>query len=453
MSASDSSARLEALLEVMLAIARQDFEVRAPVGPEADAIDAIAVGLNMLAEELRGEVTSRRELERAHTELQQTQARLVHAGKLAAIGQLAAGIAHEINNPIQGVQICLSIVRRTQEQLLDALVEGTLDVEQARRRLSRTTASIDDAFEAIERVRGVTSSLRTFARIDDAPLTRVDLADVIGVSVRLSESTARIRARIVLELADVPPVHGSRGRLGQVVTNLIVNAIQAIPEGATAAHVIRIGLALEAEWVVLTVDDSGVGIPPADRERVFSAFFTTKAAELGTGLGLSLVAEIVRAHGGSISASESTLGGARFEVRLPAMAGATRAPSSEPRPRSLGRRRVLIVDDEPMLLRLLGIVLSEQCDVVTASSGEVALELVRRGPAFDVVICDLGMPGMDGVAVYEALTELEPTLRSRFVFATGGATTTKARVFLEQTTERTLQKPFEVATLLTLISQ
>ncbi|MFO0659414.1 MAG: ATP-binding protein [Polyangiaceae bacterium] len=451
MNPSAKDPRLNELLEVMLAIARQDFSVQARVTDKNDEIDGIAVGLNMIVEELRGEVASRRELEQAHEALKQAQAQLVHQGKLAAIGQLAAGVAHEINNPIQGIQLTLSVLQQAHTDQLAMLDAGELDPAAYRSKLASLNQVIADAHEAIDRVRGVTSTLRTFARADDDVLSTLMLDDIVRVSVRLSESTARQRARLELDLPPVSPIQGNRGRLGQVITNLLVNAIQAIPEGAPEQHVIRITLTDAHNQVLLAIDDTGPGIEPHLRERIFEPFFTTKQEDLGTGLGLALVAEIVRAHGGHITVHNSVLGGARFEVALPVSDKivSSRPPSRQSKPAS--RPRVLFIDDEAMLLRLFRSVLSADCDLVLAESGFRALEILRDDQRFDLIVCDLQMPHIDGVKVYEDTLKHTPSLASRFVFSTGGATSQRARSFLDDKRIRVLQKPFDVAALRALL--
>jgi signal transduction histidine kinase len=448
---TEQDARLEQLLETMLGIARQDFDVKAPVRDDGTVIDAIAVGLNMLAEELRGEVASRRDLERAHEELQHTQAQLVHAGKLAAIGQLAAGVAHEVNNPIQGVQFCLSVLERAHAQMLEGLSAGTIDSEHLRARLATSEVAIRDAQEAIERIRGVTSALQTFARVDDEAFAPVGLSEVVRVACRLGESTVRSRAKLELDLPPVPPVKGSRGKLGQVVTNLLVNACQAVPEGTPERHTIRLSLSSMGGQVTLAVDDTGPGVPTGDRRHIFEPFFTTKPAELGMGLGLSLVAEIVKAHGGTIAVSDSTLGGARFEVVLPATMEDSVEPSAAVTSFGVPRPRVLLIDDEEVILRVLEALLLDDCDVVTARSGQEALGVLGDGSRFDLVVCDLQMAGIDGPKVYETVVARTPSLASRFVFATGGAVTARCRAFLDETPVRVLHKPFRVDRLLDLL--
>ena len=443
-------ARLGEILEALLAIARQDFSVRVAARGGHDVLDAIAVGLNLLAEELSSEVASRRELERAHAELKEAEARLIHAGKLAAVGQLASGVAHEINNPAMGLEAALAIIHRAFE-----LVETELSGSQVPRRavsaLRGARAAAEDASEAVTRIRRLTGDLRTFARTDDERFVPVELDEIVSISCRLAEPTVRQRASLELELGDVPAVLGSRGRLGQVVTNLLVNAAQALSEEHPRDQRIRVRTARSGSEVVLSVEDSGPGVPVGLRQRIFEPFFTTKPEGVGTGLGLALVAEIVKAHSGTIRVTDGASGGARFEVRLPVYEKAPEAARSEPPPPPAERIRLLLIDDEPMLRRLFTILLADSCEVVTAENGSKAIELLEQDRAFDVVLCDLHMPTVDGIAVYERVSELAPELVERFVFTSGGAVTARARDFLDRVKPRLLAKPFPPEELFALI--
>jgi signal transduction histidine kinase/CheY-like chemotaxis protein len=426
--------RLEEILEMILAIARQDFGARVRVlGSPDDRLDAIAVGLNMLAEELASEVASRAELERAHAELKVAQARLVHAGKLAAIGQLASGVAHEINNPAMCIEAVLEIMRRGDDQ-------------------PGFRAALEDGQEAVNRIRRLTGDLRTFARADDEQMAPVNLDELVRVSARLAAPTVRPRADLVLELAEVGPVIGNRGRLGQVITNLLVNAAQAIGEGAPQDNAVVVSTAVVGDDVCLAVEDTGPGIPPALTGRIFEPFFTTKPEGVGTGLGLALVAEIVQAHRGRISVTRGQRGGARFEVFLPIDRTARGPAVTRPLAEAPEHVRLLLIDDEPMMLRLLKRLLGRR-EVVTAGGGAEAIDLLGRDRAFDVILCDLQMPGQDGAAVYEALQRLQPELLDRFVFTTGGGVSARAREFLARVQPRVLTKPFAIDELFALINE
>jgi signal transduction histidine kinase len=449
----DIDARLGQLLEVLLAIARQDYETHADISGAHDTLDAIAVGLNMLGEELAHEVTSRRELERAHEELKQAQAKLVHTGKLAAVGQLASGVAHEISNPAMSLEVALAIIKRTAGDLLAA---GGGAAAVSPERAEKMRSALEDAEEAVGRIRRLTGDLRTFARTDDDTPQAVQLDEVARVSSRLAAPTVRPRAELVLDLAPVPPVVGDRGRLGQVVTNLLVNAAQAVPEGAPAENTVAVSTRAVDGEVLLAVEDSGPGVPPALRDRIFDPFFTTKPEGVGTGLGLALVAEITAAHRGRIRVTSGQWGGARFELAFPARPASSQAVVASPpapAPAPLPSTRLLLVDDETLIIRLFTTLLGKTCQLVVAESGEEAVEILERDRAFDLILCDLHMPGADGIAVYEAVERLDRSLLERFVFTTGGAVTSRSREFLDRVQPRVLAKPFPVDRLLALIRE
>ena len=451
---ADIDSRLGEILEVLLAIARQDFRVRAEVSGTDDTLDAIAVGLNMLAEELAGEVASRQELERAHQELKQAQARLVHAGKLAAVGQLASGVAHEINNPATSLEVAVAIVARACDEVrLHSEGDPEATVAVLRGKIETVRAALDDAREAVERIRNLTGDLRAFARTDQGGHELVALDEVARISCRLAAPMVRPYAELTLDLAPVPPIRGNRGRLGQVVTNLLVNAAQALWEAPSGPQVISVSTRAESGEVVLAVEDSGPGVPDDLRERIFEPFFTTKHEGPGTGLGLALVSEIVAAHGGRIQVSSSVHGGAGFRVAFPAARGEVAAAPAPPESPSRAPVRLLLIDDEPSIVRLLTVLLGASCAVVSAASGKDAIALLERDRAFDVVLCDLHMPGVDGIQVYETVARAAPALVGRFVFTTGGAITTRSREFLDRVQPRVLAKPFPVEELFALLRQ
>jgi signal transduction histidine kinase/CheY-like chemotaxis protein len=447
-------AQLEEILGVLLGIARQDFTVRARVGSAHDSLDAIAVGLNMLAEELQSEVASRRELELAHQELKQAEARLIHAGKLAAIGQLASGVAHEINNPAMALEAAIAIIGIAFDQARArarvTMPEGWIPDAT----IKAVDMALQDAGEALDRIRRLTGDLRTFARADDEVLRPVQLDEVIRISCRLAESTVRPRAELVVDLQPVPTVLGSRGRLGQVVTNLLVNAAQAMLESAREQNVIVVSTRVAGDEVLLSIEDSGPGIPVDLRKKIFEPFFTTKPEGVGTGLGLSLVAEIVRAHRGRIEVSTGVRGGARFEIHLPAHRMPVIEPAPRPRSSAPMYARLLLVDDEPMILRLFTNLLADaSLEVLTAKGGAEAIALLEQDQAFHAILCDLQMPGVDGILVYEAVERIAPALVARFVFTTGGAITMRGRDFLDRVRPRVLAKPFRIDELFALLEE
>ena len=446
----DSDPRLDAILEVLISYATQDFSSRIRVSPRLDEIDAIATGINLLAEELDGAVASRRELEAALANLRATRDQLVVAEKFAAIGEIANGVAHELNNPATWV---LLGVEQAQRKLADARASAAAHDGDLARKLGAVEATLADVSIGLERMRAVIGDLRTLSRVDADQRVSVDLDDTVRAACQLARPAYHSVARLVLDLGGTPPVVGDRGRLGQVVTNLVINAAHALADRG-GDNEITIATRTDGADVMLVVEDNGPGIPDELCERVFEPYFTTKPAEVGTGLGLALVRRIAEHHGGSARAMRGSRGGARIEVRIPMLPELPVRPtqrSQTPAPADARpRTRVLIIDDEPLLLRALDDALRDEVEVVTALGGDAAIDLIARGYAFDVIICDLQMPRLDAVAFHAQLTELAPQLLDRLVVMTGGAVTARATRFMQTVRPRVLAKPVDVDDLLRL---
>jgi PAS domain S-box-containing protein len=377
------------------------------------------------------DVTARKEME----------TRLARSEKLAALGTLLAGIVHELNNP---------------------LAYALLGIDQALAHLSRMPFSPDTAAlgELLREVRGGTTrvasivgQLRSSSRPDAPDRVLIDLAEVIASALRVAGNELRHQARIVTDFKAAPRVVGSAQRLEQVFLNLLVNAAQSFVAGAPENE-IRVSLRPGGnDRVVVDVTDNGGGIPADVLPRIFDPFFTTKAVGVGMGLGLSICHGIVTSHGGTLDV-ESTPGvGTRFRLTLPVQRpqGQPGEPAVEelaaapPRPQ---RRRVLIVDDEAPLAAMIGRMLEDDFDVEISPSAEKALEVLRQGKAdFDVVLCDLMMPRMNGMDFYKTVATLAPRLVERFIFMTGGAFTPWAAEFLATSNRPCLEKPFDYRTL------
>ena len=442
--------RFDAILEALMSYARQDFSARLAVSDRRDEIDAIATGINLLAEELDGEVASRRELEGAYEKLQAAQASLLRAEKLATIGQLAEGVAHELNNPASWVLLGVELAR-------SRLARARALVEPGQDALAAALAQVSDAFvdvhAGIERMRSVLTDLRTLSRTSSEPHVDVDLDEVVRSACQLARPAYLSVARLVLDLGGVPPVRGDRGRLGQLVSNLVLNAAHAVAASGDDPQIL-VTTRLEGDLVVLGIEDSGPGIPDELRERVFDPYFTTKPSEVGTGLGLAIVRKIAERHEGTVQLTRGTLPGARVEVRLPRSgAPAPTVVGGPPARVAEGRARVLVIDDEPLLLRTLEAVLAEDHDVVTALGGQAGLELLGRDRAFDLVLCDLQMPGVDAPAIHEALQTLAPELLERFAVMTGGVVTPRATQFVEHVRPRLVPKPLDLDDVRALVHE
>jgi PAS domain S-box-containing protein len=380
------------------------------------------------------------------TERNRIRAQLGLSERLASIGTLAAGIAHEINNPLAYV---LGNLEHLQEELRAAT---PLEREAA-------LALADIAGEAqtgAERVRQIVGDLKAISRVESTHrLKPVDLAAVIDFTLRMVAGEVRHRARVEKDFGAVPLVLADEAKLGQVFLNLLLNAAHAIPEGDATRHAIRIVTATDAAGdVTVQVSDTGVGIAPQHLERIFDPFFTTKAVGEGTGLGLSICHATVRAFGGAISVASKVGRGTTFTVRLRPATSKTAAASCPPPASPRGDRgRVLVVDDEICVGRSLERLLGKQCDVVVEHRAREALARLSRAESFDVILCDLMMPEMSGIDFFERATERDPAHGDRFVFMTGGAFTPKARAFLESVPNERVEKPFDIPKLRELIGR
>jgi CheY-like chemotaxis protein len=266
----------------------------------------------------------------------------------------------------------------------------------------------------------------------------------------------RHRARLDKSYGPVPEVEANESRLGQVFLNLLVNASQAIPEGAAEQQVIRIATRTDAAGrAVVEISDTGPGIPADVFPRLFTPFFTTKPVGVGTGLGLSICHRIITGLGGEIVAESAPGKGALFRVILPPAQSASAAAEVVAQTVAPATRRghVLIVDDEAVLARSLSRALTHEHDVVVVTRAEQALARIAAGERFDVILCDLMMPQMTGMQLHDAIAPLAPDQAKAMVFLTGGAFTPEAQAFLTRVVNPRFDKPFDVAALRSAVNE
>jgi PAS domain S-box-containing protein len=360
--------------------------------------------------------------------------RAEQAQRLASLGTLAAGMAHEINNPLTYVATNVAFASDAIRPLADV------------RGVGEALRALEDAAEGARRVSNVVRDLLSVARVDASVRRRVDPLDEVRAALKLAQNEIRHRARLVTRLDPAPPVLAGEFELGQVLVNLLVNAAYAVGEGAADRNEIRVrtGTAPDGAAVV-EVADTGSGIAPEAVGRLFEPFFSTKPPGKGTGLGLSVCHGIVTALGGRIEVESAEGGGATFRVVIPPAAEERRAAAEEPA-RPAAAARILVVDDEPMIGKTVRRILSGH-EVVALTDAREALARVGRGESFDLVLCDLMMPEMTGMELHAALARDAPALARRMIFITGGAFTDGAREFLERTGSPQLEKPFAPAAL------
>lgn len=379
------------------------------------------------------------------TDAKRTEAQLIASDRLAAMGTLAAGVAHEINNPLAAIIANLDLVLRGSSGEGPPADPGAGILEEIR-----------DAHACAERIRVIVRDLKVFSRASDESRGPVDTHPILESTVRMVWNELRHRARLVRQYDEVPPVLGNSSRLGQVFLNLLMNAAQSIPEGNAAGNEIRLRTLLgEAGEVVVEVSDTGCGIPPEVLKRLFTPFFTTKPVGTGTGLGLAICQRIVGDLGGRIEVESEVGRGSLFRLRLKAastreaasVAAATKVPEAR------RRARILVVDDEPLLRTVIRKGLHAEHDVVLAEGGKQALGRLAGGERFDLILCDLMMPEMTGFELHEALVRTDPVQAGRMVFMTGGAFTAKAVGFLDGIPNPRLEKPFGHRELRTIVNE
>jgi PAS domain S-box-containing protein len=374
------------------------------------------------------------------TEQRKARDVLAVSERMASIGTLAAGVAHEINNPLAFV---LSNLEFSQNNIKAMIDEGTEIPHEHRVRLRKTFESLSDAHFGAGRVRNIVRDLNTFSRGTDELGGPVDLVEVLETSIRMADNEIKHRARVVRRFDPVPHVSGQGGRLGQVFLNLLLNAAQAIPEGNASGNEVTVVTRTDARGrAVVEVRDTGAGIAPDVLPRILDPFFTTKSVGKGMGLGLSICHGIVASMGGEIEV-ESTVGaGSTFRVLLPASAPERRSGKQIAAAPAVAPGRMLVVDDEPMFGWTMARMIDGSHEVVVETAARSALSRIASGETFDVVLCDLMMPDMTGIEFFEALTRNGSHLAGRIVFTTGGAFTPAARSFLERVSNVRLAKPF-----------
>jgi PAS domain S-box-containing protein len=386
------------------------------------------------------------------TQQQRVQRQLEFADRLASLGTMAAGVAHEVNNP-------LSVVLANVTLLCDDIEDHRADLERRSvtydgQRLQQMLSSLGDVRSAADRIRRIMLDLLAFSRRERPETGFADVRRCIEWATRTTSHEFKNRARLSSSVGQLPNVAGDDARLVQVLVNLLINAAHAIEPGHTDANrVIVDARTREDGWVELAVSDTGAGIPPENLAKVFEPFFTTKGVEKGTGLGLSICHGIVSSFGGKLEVASELGKGTRFTISLPPA-----QPSLEPPAPAVeadvasAKARVLVIDDEPQVLRYMQRVLRDH-SVTCLEDARDALELIDRGEPFDVVLSDLMMPSMTGMAFYEALLARQPELAKRVIFLSGGATMPSVDAFLRAVSNPRMDKPFAAEKLRKIVSE
>jgi PAS domain S-box-containing protein len=381
------------------------------------------------------------------TERDQARARILQSDRLAALGTLAAGTAHEINNPLTYTVLNCEHVLRELRVLAAGKARAT--AEQLQEMIASLARSVDGAMQ----VRQIVRQLTLFACGGNVERRApIDVRGVVESAIQMALHQIVFRARLVRSLAQVPAVYANEASLGQVFLNLLVNAAQSIPEGRPDEHEVRVATSVDASGrIVVEVADTGCGIEASLLPRVFDPFFTLNGgAGSSSCLGLSLAHGTITALGGQITVQSTRGQGSTFRVILPPRSPVG-SPGDEQSATAQGNRRprVLVVDDEPRVREALGRALGRDYLVTLADSGREALDMLSdpaRGP-YDVILCDLMMADVSGMDLYAETLRVQPAAGGRFVFMTGGAFSPKARAFLESVDRPCLEKPLDLPKL------
>ncbi len=367
--------------------------------------------------------------------------RLVNQAERAAqIGRMVADVGHEINNPLTYVVASLELL---QEHM------NTEELDDPER-----LEALNDALDGTRRIEQIVRDLKTAARNQDDDGKGSDPNEAIRAALRMSTNELRQRTRVESELGEVPWIPISEGRFTQIIVNLLINAAHAIPEGDHRANLVRVSTCTTLEGNVrIEVRDTGTGMSASTLERVFEPFYTTKKS--GTGLGLPICKKFVEASGGSLTL-ESTVGtGTTIQIDLPPVLDPRQ---SEDRPDADGGdapARILVIDDERLIGVAITRMLGKSHEVIAMESATDALALLSRPDhgAFDIILCDLMMPDLSGMELFERVQADAPEVAERMIFMTGGAFTDAATQFIESVPNEVIDKPVRRVTLERLVAE
>lgn len=418
------------------------------IGRTLRADDADRLRLSALVEERTAELEQRtRDLACKMKELEAARTHLGVTERLASVGRLASGIAHEVNSPLA---VALTNVAWLREVLPGAVGEG--GPAKASPPAQELLAALAEAEEAGQRISRIIRDLMDFARDRAEAGGANDLVTALQHVERLVAHEVRARARLSVVVPDGPVlVCGSPARLGQLFAHLVLHAAHAVDEGRAGENEVRVVLHAEEAGARVVVCDTGRGLSPEALAHVFDPFYAGWTGdEAARGLGLGVCHGIASALGGRIEVESAPGRGSVYTVWLPAAASDSRLALG---PRAGTRPRVLVVDDEPLVCASLYRVLSRTFDVVPHTSARHALSLVRAGEPFDAVLCDLMMPEMSGVEFHEELSRLRPALAAEVLFLSGGAFTASSQSFLSRVPNVCVQKPFDPGELVSLLGE
>jgi PAS domain S-box-containing protein len=367
------------------------------------------------------------------TERRRMLDQLFRTDRLAAMGTMAATVAHEVNNPLTYLRLSLQRLQ----------LELETDPDPTRAAVLRE--HVKNALHGAQRVASIVDGLRTYTREQTAePASPVDVVAIVERALERTDHDLRHRARLVRDYTRDPViVDAVAGRLEQVVVNVLVNAIQSLDGSHPTNDLITVTIAKGRE---VTITITYTGAVNAEDEHVFDPFFTT------SGLGLSVCKQLVESMRGQIELVRAVDKGTRVAIRLPVRMSQQPAESVREEDARGGRLRILLIDDDPLVRRAMAELLTEEHDVDDVGDGESALAMIAE-TVYDVIVCDLMMPGVTGRDIYERVLAQSPSLAARIVFVTGGAFVPTLARFLDSVQNLKLRKPFDRERVLAIVQQ
>ncbi|MEO6950903.1 MAG: ATP-binding protein [Polyangia bacterium] len=391
------------------------------------------------------------------TEWNELKGRLAVADRLAALGTMTASIAHEINNPLAcnvgNLACAMTELPKMIELAMRLVGADSPGLPLLQEQCTELLATLKDAQEGASRVQRVVADMNTFARSPGQSARASKLSVAIQEALRICNTRIPKCARVIQDFRSDPYVR-HEAQLAQVFVNLLVNAVHAIESSGAAEPEIHVLLEEDQHGnAIVEVRDTGCGMSPETMARIFNPFFTTKPVGVGSGLGLSMSYSIVAAHGGEITV-ESVVGkGTAFRVRLPSTEPPAGQATAVEVTTPVRRLRALIVDDDAGVARALGRALGANHDVVILDSARAAQRTLEQDASFDIVICDLMMPEVTGMDLYEWAVVAHPQIAERMLFMTGGAFSERSEIFAQRMADRMLHKPFDRATVISSITK
>ncbi len=409
----------------------------------------------------KGQLTHFIWTQRDITERKKLTEKMLQMDRIIAIGTLAAGIGHEINNPLTYVignidylkEICSEQLKSHQQLYKD---RKKLNIQISISQSKKMMESLECASEGANRVRNIVQDLKIFSRVQtlEDKRTIIDVQRVIESSINMVWGEIRTRAQLIKEYEKIPCVKVDEGRLSQVFVNLLTNAIHAIPRGDAELNTIYLRTRSLDGLVFIEIEDTGDGISPENIDKLFDPFFTTKPIGEGTGLGLAICHQILEMQGGELSVKSKLGEGTIFTVTLPATQSKEALVESEIGPFKLNScgGRILIVDDEPMIGDILHRVLDKEYDVVAITDAKEALERIYTNEHFDLIFCDIMMPEISGIELYHKLLEYDPVQAQVVVFLSGGIFDQEIQKSLDFIEAKCIEKPFNINELRAFIT-